>query len=105
VVGLLEEAGVDLHLPGQHRPEVGGHIVPGWDFRVPLGQFGVLGDHPKGLLAGEGLLAQLVPAGVELPLYLSDQALGTWCGAWVAPGAKYMKNGLSAAALSAAGSR
>jgi len=21
--------------------------------------------------------------------------LGTWCGAWVAPGAKYRKNGLS----------
>ena len=31
----------------------------------------------------------------NLPLYLSDHSLGTWCGAWVAPGAKYMKNGLS----------
>ena len=29
------------------------------------------------------------------PAYLSAHSLGTWCGAWVAPGAKYMKNGLS----------
>ena len=31
----------------------------------------------------------------NLPLYLSAHSLGTWCGAWVAPGAKYTKNGLS----------
>ena len=31
----------------------------------------------------------------NLPLYLSAHSLGTWCGACVAPGAKYMKNGLS----------
>ena len=31
------------------------------------------------------------------PLYLSAHSSGTWCGAWVAPGAKYMKNGLSGA--------
>ena len=47
------------------------------------------------LLAREGLLAQRVPALVERPLYLSAHSFGTWCGAWVAPGAKYMKNGLS----------
>ena len=29
------------------------------------------------------------------PLYLSDHSVGTWCGAWAAPGAKYMKKGLS----------
>ena len=29
------------------------------------------------------------------PLYLADHSSGTWCGAWVAPGAKYMKKGLS----------
>ena len=32
----------------------------------------------------------------NLPLYLSAHSVGTWWGAWVAPGAKYMKNGLSA---------
>ena len=31
----------------------------------------------------------------NLPLYLAIHSLGTWCGACVAPGAKYMKNGLS----------
>ena len=29
------------------------------------------------------------------PAYLSAHSLGTWCGACVAPGAKYTKNGLS----------
>ena len=29
------------------------------------------------------------------PLYFSIHSLGAWWGAWVAPGQKYMKNGLS----------
>ena len=29
------------------------------------------------------------------PWYLSDHSTGTWCGACVAPGAKYVKKGLS----------
>jgi len=29
------------------------------------------------------------------PRYLSIHSWATWCGAWVAPGAKYTKNGLS----------
>ena len=29
------------------------------------------------------------------PSYFSIQSEGTWCGACVAPGEKYMKNGLS----------
>ena len=29
------------------------------------------------------------------PAYLSAHSAGTWCGACVAPGAKYAKNGLS----------
>ena len=35
VVGVLEEAGVDLHLPGQHRLEVVRHLVPGGDLLGP----------------------------------------------------------------------
>ena len=31
----------------------------------------------------------------NLPLYFAIHSFGTWCGACVAPGAKYMKNGLS----------
>ena len=33
----------------------------------------------------------------NLPLYLSAHSFGAWCGAWVAPGQKYMKNGFSGA--------
>ena len=29
------------------------------------------------------------------PLYFAMYSFGAWCGAWVAPVAKYMKNGLS----------
>ena len=29
------------------------------------------------------------------PLYLSAHSLKIWCGPWAAPGAQYMKNGLS----------
>ena len=31
----------------------------------------------------------------NLPLYFAIHSCGTWCGACVAPGAKYMKNGRS----------
>ena len=33
VVGVLQEPGVDLHLPGQHRLQVVGHVVPGGNLR------------------------------------------------------------------------
>ena len=28
MVGVLQEPGVHLHLPGQHRLELGGHVAP-----------------------------------------------------------------------------
>jgi hypothetical protein len=70
VVGVLQEPGVDLHLAGQHRLEVLGHVVPGRDLGRPGGQLGVLGNHPELLLAGEGLLPQGIPALVEAALVL-----------------------------------
>ena len=70
VVGLLEEAGVDLHLARQDRLELGRHVVPGGDLLRPRGQLRVLGDHAQLLLPREGLLAQLVPALIELALVL-----------------------------------
>ena len=88
VVGVLEEAGVHLHLPREHRLEIVGHVVPGRDLLGPLGQLGLGRDHAELLLARERLLAQRVPALVELAPYLSDHSVGTWCGACVAPGAK-----------------
>ena len=33
----------------------------------------------------------------NFPAYLSIHSVGAWWGAWVAPGQKYMKNGLSGA--------
>ena len=53
------------------------------------------GMTPSSFCRAKVSLAERVPAVVELPLYLSDHSFGTWCGAWVAPGAKYTKNGLS----------
>ena len=39
----------------------------------------------------------------NLPLYFSIHSFGAWCGAWHAPGQKYMKNGLSGAITFASG--
>ena len=40
-VGVLEEPGVDLHLPREHRLELLRHVVPGRDLVVAGGQLGV----------------------------------------------------------------
>ena len=68
VVGVLEEAGVDLHLAGEDRLELIGHVVPGGDLVVARCQLRVLGNDPELLLAGQDLLAQRVPALVEASL-------------------------------------
>jgi hypothetical protein len=88
VVGVLQEAGVDLHLADQDRLELGGHVVPCRDLVVAVGELGVGGDHPEHLLPLDRLLAQPVPALVEPPPVPVGPLLGTWWGAWVAPGAK-----------------
>ena len=66
VVGVLEEAGVHLHLADQHRLERLGHVVPGRDLVVAPGELGVGRDHAQCLLPLDRLLAQPVPALVEL---------------------------------------
>ena len=70
VVGVLEVAGVDLHLAGEHRLHLVGDVVPRRDAGAALGQLAVGRDHAELLLAGERLLAQRVPALVELALVL-----------------------------------
>ena len=70
MVGVLQEAGVDLHLAREHRLEVVGHVVPGRDLLGPVGQLGLGRDHAELLLPCEGLLAQRVPARVEAALVL-----------------------------------
>jgi hypothetical protein len=95
MIRLLHEPGIDLHLPRQHGLEVRGHRIPRRDLVMSLGELRILRDHAQNLLPCERLLAPLVPAAVELALVLVHHNFGTWCGACVAPGAKYMTKGLS----------
>ena len=62
MVGVLHEAGVDLHLPGEHRLEIVGDLIPGRDLLGPRRQLGLGRDHAELLLAGERLLAQRGPS-------------------------------------------
>ena len=70
VVDVLEEAGVHLHLPLEHRLELLRHVVPCGDLRVTRSELGVRRDDPQLLLPGERLLAQGIPSVGELPLVL-----------------------------------
>ena len=70
VVGVLEEARVDLHLAREHRLQVVGHLVPCRDLLRALGELRLGRDHAELLLLRERPLAQRVPAVVELPLVL-----------------------------------
>ena len=62
VVDVRHEASVDLHLALEDRLEILGHVVPGRDLLMPLGEVGVLRDDAQLLLPGEGALALFVPA-------------------------------------------
>ena len=76
VVGVLGVAGVDLHLARVVRLELVRDVVPGGERVVARRQLRVGGDHAERLLPGERLLAQLVPALVELALVLRRPLLG-----------------------------
>jgi hypothetical protein len=56
MIGLLEEPRVDLHLAGQDRLEVGGHLIPSGDLLVTRRQLGVRWDYSELLLSGNRLL-------------------------------------------------
>ena len=63
---------------------------------MPVRELRVARDDSQLFLAGKDLLAQLVPALIELALVLVDPFFGYLVrGVGVAPGAKYMKKGLS----------
>src|SRR5262249_27599150 len=68
VVAVLLVAGIDLHLAGVELLLVGRQPVPGGEGRVAGREFGAGRDHAEFLLPGERLLAELVPALVELAL-------------------------------------
>src|SRR5262245_29110304 len=76
VVSVLEEPRIDLHLAAQYGLHRLRHIFPRWDLRVARGEPAVLRDHTQLLLSSKGLLAQLVPALVELALVLVGPLLG-----------------------------
>ena len=88
VVGVLEEARVDLHLAREHRLQVVRHLVPGGDLGRPLGQLRVREDHAELLLTGERPLPKRIPAVVELALVAVRPLRPHVMRAWVAPGAK-----------------
>ncbi|MCY1224524.1 hypothetical protein D9M72_366850 [compost metagenome] len=69
-IGMLHEAGVDLHQARLVALLLGAEAVPGGEFRGAGGKPGILGNEPERLLAGEGFFAVAIPAGVELALVL-----------------------------------
>src|SRR4029453_12902601 len=67
VVCVLEEAGEDLHLASEDRLQLDSHLVPRGDLSRASGELGVGRDHAQFLLSSERLLADLIPALIELP--------------------------------------
>ena len=77
MVGVLQKAGVDLHLAGKNRLHLSGYRSPRPESRQDVrSDRQSCGMTPSCLLPGEGLLAQLVPALVELALVLVRPFLG-----------------------------
>ena len=74
-VGVFAEAGEDFHLAGEELLLVGGQLVPVLDGLGLGGELGAGGDDAELDLAGQRLLAELVPALVELALVLGDPLL------------------------------
>ena len=86
VVGILREAGVDLHLTGVERLQLLGHVVPCREGGIARCQLRVGGDDAELLLAREGLLPKRVPALVELTLVLVRPGCGDVMRRVAAPG-------------------
>ena len=88
MVGMFQEPGVDLHLPGEHRLEDLGHVVPGLDLLRSSGEIGLAGNTPSSFCRAKISSRSASQPASKRPLYLSDHSGATWWGAWVAPGAK-----------------
>ena len=70
MVGVFQEARIDLHLAAQHRLERFWHVVPSRNFFVARRELAVLRDHAELFLPSYGFFAQLVPASIELTFVL-----------------------------------
>ena len=77
VVGVLEEAGVDLHLPREHRLQLVGHVVPGGDLVVPRRQLRLRGHDPSSFWRARISSRNASQPPSKRPLYLSDHSFGT----------------------------
>ena len=80
VIGVLEEPGVDLHLPLQDRLQLLGHVLVGGDLLMPGRELGVGRDHPELLLPRERLLTQHIPPGGEPTTVAIRPLLGNLVG-------------------------
>jgi hypothetical protein len=77
VVGVLEEAGVDLHLAREHRLELVGHVLPGWDLLVPRRQLRLRRTTPSSFCRSRISSRSASQPWSKRPLYLSDHSVGT----------------------------
>ena len=94
-IGVFDETGENLHQPPLERPLRFGDAVPGRHRVGSRCQFRVGGNPAKLLLPGEDPLAVPVPAVVELTFVFISPFGEDVVRAMRAPGAQYMKNGLS----------
>ena len=76
----------------QRRPRLAPHAAQARG-GVGRGQLSVRRDDLHLFLPGQDRIPDRLIALVELGPVLVRHSLGTWCGAWVAPGQKYGKNG------------
>ena len=82
VVGVLLEAGEDLHLPGVELLLRPAERVPGREGRVARRELGIRpGSRPAAFCRANVSSRSLSQPWSNLPLYLSAHSFGTWCGA------------------------
>src|SRR6187200_2768946 len=72
MIGVLGEAGKRFHLALEEPLVFGAHVIPRSNLLRTRSKFGVSGDHSHFLLAGKGLLVQLVPAANKLSFVFLD---------------------------------
>ena len=94
-IGIFAESGEHLHLTANNRFS---SALSASQSLIASGfgaSFVSAGTTPSFFCRSSVCSRSLSQPWSNWPLYLAFHSLGTWCGAWVAPGAKYMKNGLS----------
>src|SRR5437773_1961534 len=87
VVDVFLETGVNFHLTRIHFLHVRWYAVPSWEHRITGRKLGVGGNHTELLLSCECVLAQLVPALIELAFvfvapFLRHLVRGMACTRW-----------------------